>query len=101
MSLLIPVHAILRDDQHFEEPDTFNPDRYTKTHEILPVFLNHKLEGSNTTTLVNCVLKVFLSGILRNFKIKASDERKQGVKYHPTSLLKLPKEPVLIDFEQL
>lgn len=68
---------------------------------MLPMFLNHKLEGTNTTTLVVCVLKVFLCNILRNYKVKFAKEQKESMKYQPTSVLLLPNDPVLIEFEQI
>ncbi|XP_063708895.1 probable cytochrome P450 6t3 [Culicoides brevitarsis] len=102
MPFLIPVHAILRDEKLFTNADNFNPDRYSeKIHEILPLFLSHHLEGSNTTKFVVAVIKLFICNIIRNFKINLSDDQNDSINYNPMSVMLLPNDLILMFLEQI
>lgn len=96
----IPIFSIHRDPDNFENPDTFNPDRFLppyvdkiKPYTYLPFGGGPRICVGMRFALVNA--KLALATLIKNFRIYRTDETPLQPIFKPISFLLNP-EPFLI-----
>ncbi|XP_027026676.2 cytochrome P450 3A40-like [Tachysurus fulvidraco] len=100
--VLIPIYALHRDPEFWPDPETFNPERFTKENKesieqyaYMPFGLGPRNCIGMRFALV--AMKLAIVEILQRFDISLSEETKVPLKLNNSGLL-APEEPIKIIF---
>ncbi|KAK2818352.1 hypothetical protein Q7C36_022285 [Tachysurus vachellii] len=100
--VLIPIYALHRDPEFWTDPETFNPERFTKENKesieqyaYMPFGLGPRNCIGMRFALV--AMKLAIVEILQRFDISLSEETKVPLKLNNSGLL-APEEPIKIIF---
>ncbi|CAL1296484.1 unnamed protein product [Larinioides sclopetarius] len=88
MLITIPIYAMNRDPNYWEDPDTFNPDRFEQQtmgliNKTYPHFLPFGLGPKSCVgkKFAEIEVKVCLSYLLANFKVRTCSETKIPIEF--------------------
>lgn len=109
MVVLIPVYEIHRNSEYYENPETFNPDRFlpenggVKKYEENGMYLAF---GAGPRVCIGkrfakTQLKHALAVIVRNFEISLSDTMNDDIKFDPSQFILNPLDGLWVNFKKI
>ncbi|KAF8796724.1 Cytochrome P450 3A11 like protein [Argiope bruennichi] len=114
MLVTVPVYAMNRDSKYWEDPETFNPDRFETTNKKNPYFLPFGSGPKNCVGMrfAEIEMKICLFYLMANFKIHSCPKTKVPIEFDKglngllqpldiTLRLEIRENPPLIEFEDV
>ncbi|EFA04564.1 probable cytochrome P450 6a13 [Tribolium castaneum] len=104
--IIIPTHALQSDPQHFEDPESFQPERFLGENRENIKKCTHMPFGEGPRACLGqrfglLQIKVGLAYIVKNFELSLNKKTKLPLKYDPINPLVTPTGGLWIDFKKI
>ncbi|KAJ8935460.1 hypothetical protein NQ318_021706 [Aromia moschata] len=104
--VVIPLKGILYDEEYYEEPEKFDPERFTEKKKRERNRYAHIPFGEGPRICIGerfgiMQSKVGLTSILRRFKVKLNERTELPLKMNINSLVTSTESPIWLDVERI
>ncbi|XP_044268123.1 probable cytochrome P450 28a5 [Tribolium madens] len=104
--IIIPMLALQRDEEHFEDPESFHPERFLGKNRENIKKCTYMPFGEGPRACLGqrfglLQIKVGLAYIIKNFELTLNKKTKLPLKYDPTNVLITPIGGLWLDFKKI